>query len=72
MNKKAVHFGFFMRTISDNLKIGSNNRTKAMFLTELEKEYPPSAGWEVTQAFYTGQNPEGYTVGLVLTQYENV
>lgn len=70
--KVAKHFGFFMRTITDNLKPGSNNMTKVMFLAALEQEYPPKDGWEITNTIYTGQSPEGYTIGITLTQYESV
>lgn len=72
MKKVATHFGFFMRTISDNLKPGSNNVTKQMFFAAMEAEYPPDEGWEIVSTIYTGQQPEGYTIGFGLTQYEYI
>lgn len=71
MNKVAKHFGFFMRTIG-MAATASGGRTKAIALAELEQEYPPSAGWEITGQSFVAQNPEGFTFGVWLTQYELV
>lgn len=70
MIKVAKHFGFFSRTISGNPQSGS--RSKAQFFAELEAEYPPKDGWEIVQANYVSQAPEGYTYGVWLTQFEYV
>lgn len=71
MKKVATHFGFFMRTIGPTVT-ASGARSKDMMLAELEKEYPPKDGWEITQATYTGNPPEGWTFGVWLTQYEYI
>lgn len=71
MIKVAKHFGFFMRTIGP-AATASGARSKQIALAELEQEYPPSQGWEVTQMSYTGNPPEGYTFAFGLTQFEYV
>lgn len=71
MNKVAKHFGFFMRTIG-MAATSSGGRSKMQALAELEAEYPPKDGWEITMASYTGNPPEGFTFGVWLTQYEYV
>lgn len=71
MNKVAKHYGFFMRTIGP-VATASGARDKLSMLTELEREYPPKDGWEISFAGYTGNPPEGFTWGVWLTQYEYV
>lgn len=69
MNKVAKHYGFFMRTIGPAIT-ASGARSKDVAMAELEKEYPPSAGWEIVQMSYTGNPPEGFTFAFGLTQFE--
>lgn len=66
--KTAVHFGFFMRTIGAAMT-PNGARDKKVALMELEKEYPPSDGWEITHMAYTGNPPEGWTFAFAMTQY---
>lgn len=69
MNKVAKHYGFFMRTIGA-AATASGGRSKAQAIAELEAEYPPSAGWELSGESFVATNPEGFTFGVWLTQYE--
>lgn len=72
MTKVCKDYGMMIRTITDRPVPGKGNYNKQMFFAEMKKEYPPEEGWEQVQMIFTGQQPEGYTIGVLLNQYELV
>lgn len=72
MTKVCKDYGLVIRTIGTSAKPGAGNYTKEMFYAAAKKEYPPEEGWEQVDVFFTGQSPEGYTIGIIFNKYEYI